>query len=252
MHSESMDWRAIHGRPLISVPDCWKGCGQGFCCSNSHPDLQFQFLPASGAGTVVLYLEEEYAWIKAQGRRACGDGDGREPAQFHFDFGGPGPLRLRHAPCTRRGDCADLVKPLLCRTYPFLPVLGLDGRLEEVLPASIIDETLRLKTGVSPCPLQEDPGPALLRQALEREPELAAALAHPRLILYTRALRAFLESYRERLAAWAPFAQLEGPAFWKAWELAYLGGRLADREAVARAAREAYAALAARHGEFLP
>ncbi len=247
-----VDWETIHSRPLISVPDCWRGCGGGFCCSGDHPDFQFRLLPAQGKGTVVVYLEDEYRWFKERGETICGEEDGREIARFAFDFGGPAPLVIRHAPCGYHGRCGGKVaKPLLCRIYPFIPVLNGDGEAEETLPASIIDATFRLKTGEAPCPLHVDPGDRLLREALAGEPELAKALAHPLIALYTQAARAFLDSYRERLQAWTSFRELSGPAFWQAWELAYLGGRLADGGAVAARVRAAHDALAARHGAFL-
>jgi hypothetical protein len=246
-----VDWQILHERPLIAVDDCWKRC-DGFCCANSHPDFVFRLLPAGGKGTVVAYLEDEYAWMKASGRTVCGEEDGREIQPMVFDFGGPKPLVLRHAPCGHLGRCNDVcTKPLLCRTYPFLPVLGLDGAVAEVLPASIVDYTVRLKEGRDPCPLEADPGARLLHDALAGDAQLAAALAHPRLILATQAAKAFTESYAERFAAWNAKAALTGQAFWQAWEMQYLGRRLVDREAVAAHLRETHAALVARYGEYL-
>lgn len=244
-----VDWRTIHSRPLIAVPDCWKLCGNGFCCANSHADLQFRLLPRGGAGTVVIYLGDEYAWMRANGHVVCGEENGAAVPPTEFDFGGPGPLVLHHARCGYLGRCDGVVtKPLLCRSYPFIPVFDADGALEDVLPASIIDATFQLKEGRRLCPLEERDR---LEKALEADPDLSAALRHPYIILHTQAAAAFMATYQERLLSWDGFQSLTGAAFWQAWEMAYLGRKLVDRDAVAAHLRHTYANLAARHGDFL-
>jgi hypothetical protein len=249
MAIEPVDWRTIHSRPLIAVPDCWKLCGGGFCCSSTHPDLLFRLIPRSGTGTVVIYLEDEYAWLRANGHIVCGEEEGAAIPAFEFDFGGPSPLILRHARCGYLGRCTGLItKPLLCRAYPFIPVFGLDGDLDDVLPASIVDATLEMKEGRRPCPIDDR---KRLETALEKDAALSGALRHPYIILHTQAAAAFMASYRERLLGWEGFHNLSGPEFWQAWEMAYLGRRLVDRDTVAARVLNVYHALAARHGEFL-
>jgi hypothetical protein len=249
MSIEPVDWETIHGRPLIAVPECWKLCGGGFCCSNSHPDFQFRLMPRGGAGTVVIYLEDEYAWMRANGHVVCGEEHGAAIEPMAFDFGGPGPLVLRHARCAYFGLCDGVVtKPLLCRAYPFIPVFGVDGGLDDVLPASIVDATFQIKERRRLCPLEER---RRIEEALEADPALSAVLRHPYIVLHTQAAAAFFRSYRERLLAWDKFERLSGPAFWQAWEMAWLGRQLVDREAVADHLRHVYASLAGRHGEFL-
>jgi hypothetical protein len=243
-----VDWRTIHSRPLIAVPDCWKLCGGGFCCSGNHSDFRFRLMPQSGSGTVVIYLDDEYAWLRANGHIVCGEeADDVIPA-FEFDFGGPYPLILHHARCSYLGRCVGAItKPLLCRAYPFLPVFGLDGQLEDVLPASIIDATLQMKDGHRPCPIDDR---KRLEAALESDSILLAALQHPYIIFHTQAAAAFMASYREQLLSWEGLHCLSGPDFWQAWEMAYLGRRLANRDIVAARLLGIYEALAVRHGEF--
>gem|GEM_PF-2521869 len=243
-----VDWQTIHSRPLISIPDCWKHCG-GFCCSNDHPDFQFRLMPKGGRGTVVLYLGDEYAWMKQNGHVICGEESGNTIPTMAFDYGGPRPLVLHHAPCAYLGRCDGVVtKPLLCRTYPFLPVLGIDGTIEDVLPASILDATFAMKEGRTLCPMEQR---WRLEAALAADPGLAEALRHPVIIFHTRAVAAFVASYRERLASWDGFKTLSGVAFWQAWEMAYLGRRLVDRDAVAAGVKAAYTAIVTRYGDFL-
>jgi hypothetical protein len=243
-----VDWAVIHNRPLISVPDCWKLCGGGFCCSNNHPDFQFRLMPRGGAGTVVIYLQDEYRWLRANGHAICGEEDGAEITAFEFGFGGPWPLVLRHARCSYLGRCNGVItKPLLCRAYPFIPVFGVDGGLEDVLPASIIDATFQMKEGRRPCPIDDR---RRIEAAVQNDRALGAALRHPYIILHTQAAAAFMASYRDRLQAWEAFQNLSGPAFWQAWELAYLAGRLVDRKAVAARVLAVYKALAAHYGDF--
>ena len=244
-----VDWQSIHSRPLIAVPGCWQLCGGGVCCSSSQSDFLFRLIPKSSSGTVVVYLEDEYAWMRANGHVVCGEEDGAEAPPFEFDFGGRRPLVLRHMRCGYLGRCDGVItKPLLCRSYPFLPVFGLNGELENVLPASITDITLQMKEDRHPCPLNER---KRLEAALAGDPVLHDALRHPYIVFHTQAAAAFLASYRERLLAWEYFHRLSGPEFWQAWEIAYLGRRLVDRDAVAARILGVYEALAARHGDFL-
>jgi Fe-S-cluster containining protein len=244
-----INWQTIHSQPLIAVPDCWKQCGGGFCCSNNHPDFQFRLMPKGGAGTVVIYLEDEYAWMRANGHVVCGEEHGAELPPMTFDFGGPAPLVLRHARCGYLGRCDGVVtKPLLCRSYPFIPVFDADGALEDVLTASIIDLTFQLKEKRRLCPLEDR---QRLEATLAANPSLLEALRHPYIIFHTQAVLAFTTSYRERLQGWDKFARLSGPDFWQAWEMAYLGRQLVDREAVAAHLRRVHAELTARYGEFL-
>ncbi|MBF0168941.1 MAG: hypothetical protein HQL45_15055 [Alphaproteobacteria bacterium] len=245
----AVDWATIHSRPLVSVPGCWRVCN-GFCCANNHPDMRFRLIPGGGKGTTVIYLEDEYQWLKANGHVICGEEKGGEIQLLSFDFGGPRPIQFRTAPCALMGQCNDIcTKPLLCRTYPFLPVFGCDGEIEELLPASILDATLTLKEGRDPCPLAKDQ--ALFLKALESEPELSRALRHPYLILVSQAVKAFMTSYQSRLKAWDGFNSLSGTAFWQGWEMQYLGRRLVDREAVAAHLRHIHADLSKRFGDVL-
>jgi hypothetical protein len=244
-----VNWQTIHSQPLIAVPDCWKLCGGGFCCSNSHPDFQFRLLPKGGAGTVVIYLEDEYAWMRANGHVVCGEERGGEVPPMTFDFGGPVPLVVRHSRCAYLGRCDGVVtKPLLCRSYPFIPVFDADGALADVLPASIIDLTFQLKEKRRLCPLEDR---KRIEDALAANPALSAALRHPYIIFHTQAAQAFTASYTERLQAWDGFDSLSGPAFWQGWEMGYLRRQFVDRDVVAARLRQAYAELTARHGAFL-
>lgn len=251
MSIDPVDWATLHGHPLVAVADCWRRCN-GLCCSNAHPDLQFRLLPPGGSGTVVAYLEDEYQWMKAAGHVICGEENGTEIQPFRFEFGGPCPLVFRHAPCRHLGRCPGAcVKPLLCRSYPYIPVIGLEGTVEDLVPASIIDAAFRVKEGRAFCPLEDDPGPNPIHAALAADPLLAKALAHPRLILYTQAAGAFARSFSTRMRAFEGFAGLSGTAFWQAWEMAYLRRQLVDREAIAAHVLRVHDALAARFGDFL-
>jgi hypothetical protein len=206
-------------------------------------------MPKGGAGTVVIYLEDEYAWMHANGHAVCGEEQGAVVPPMIFDFGGPAPLVMRHARCGYLGRCDGVVtKPLLCRSYPFIPVFNADGALEDVLTASIIDLTFQLKEKRRLCPLEDR---KRIEDALAANPALSDALRHPYLIFYTQAVQAFAASYIERLQAWDGFNSLTGAAFWQAWEMAYLGRRLVDRDAVAARLLQAYTDLTARHGAFL-
>jgi hypothetical protein len=104
-----------------------------------------------------------------------------------------------------------------------------------------------MKEGRRPCPIDDR---KRIEAALQNDEALGAALRHPYIILHTQAAAAFMASYRSRLRASEAFQNLSGPAFWQAWELAYLAGRLVDRNAITAHVLAVYKALAAHYGGF--
>ena len=60
-----------------------------------------------------------------------------------------------------------------------------------------------------------------------------------------------MASYQSKLSAWEGFEKFNGPVFWQAWEMQYLGRRLVDRADVANHLQDVHRKLAARYGDYL-
>ena len=226
-----VDWDAIRRSSFVHEDGCWHTCNGGFCCSNEHPDFEFQLHPRSWndaplhGGRVPL--------PRAGGRRAGARRARLTPNRIALDFGGPRPLALVHTPCRLLGLCKGVIdKPLLCRLYPFVPVLGLDGSLEDLVPASIFELTFDLIGSPTPCTVR-----AKRQEYFERwraNDDRLAVLRHPYVILFLQAAKHFAALYAERLAADPTLRGLSGRSFWKRWEFEYLSGQLLNVAGVRR------------------
>jgi len=245
---EPIAWERIHSQSFLFEDRCWTTCNGGFCCSNNHPDFQFQLIPTRG--TTIIYLEEEYEWLSRHGTVPGPHTTGAVPNTLSFDFGGPRPLSIIHIPCHLLGLCQGVIdKPLLCKIYPMLPILGIDGELDDIYPASIFELTMGLIGAPTPCTI------AAKRKhyfdSWKNAPERLEALRHPYLIFHLQAARHYSDIYRVQLEANAKLRGLTGKDFWKRWELQYLSGQLIDTDLLAERIRGSYDALVGRYGEFL-
>lgn len=241
-----VSWQRLHQEQFLYEEGCWNSC-EGFCCSNNHPDFAFQLLPIQG--TTIIYLEEEYRWLAQHGRVP---GPEAGPANvLSFDFGGPEPLAVVHTTCRLLGQCHGVIdKPLLCKLYPMLPVIGIDGELEDVCAASIFELTMEVLGLPTPCTVAQRRPFYLRHWRLQKE--RLAALRHPYLVLYLRAAKHLADIYADRLRASTALRGLAGKELWQRWEWEYLSGRLIDPLLLARHVKRTYDALAAEHGQFLP
>ena len=243
----SVCWATIHRQPFVVEDRCWTFCNGGFCCSNHHPQFQFQLIPTRG--TTIIYLDAEYEWLARHGA-VPGPGRGDAvPNVLSFDFGGPRPLAIVQMPCRLLGKCQGAIdKPLLCRLYPMLPVLDVDGHLEAVYPASIFDLTMEVRGLVSPCTVLDKR--EIYRARWQASDTWLDCLRHPYLIFHLQAAKHFAEVYSERLRSSQVLHGLSDQLFWKKWEMQYLAGELVDSELLARKIRATYQDLVDRYGEF--
>jgi hypothetical protein len=241
-------WGRIHSQSFVFEDRCWTTCNGGFCCSNDHPDFEFQLIPTHG--TTIIYLEDEYDWLSHHGTVPDFQAAGSTGSVLSFDFGGPRPLSVIQMPCRLLGMCQGVIdKPLLCKVYPMLPILSIDGDLEDIYPASIFELTLSIIGAQTPCTVvaKRKHYFDLWKNATDR----LDALRHPYVILYLQAAKHFTDIYRTRFESNTRLRGLTGKAFWKRWELTYLGGQLFDGDLFAERIRRSYDELIRHYGEFL-
>jgi hypothetical protein len=237
------DWSTIHSQNFTSG-GCWK-TSSCYCCVNNHPDFSFQLLPVDG--TTLLYMESEYKFLEEKGQVLEKTGHGKPPQLFSFEFGGPKPLNIYHTPCHLAGLCQGVIqRPLLCKIYPFIPILDVDGKLESIIPASIYDITFDILGMTSPCSIfsQEQE----YRQRWNELPAEIQTLQHPNIILYLQAIKFFVQSYTTKIKECIELKELSGKEFWAKWELLYLGQKLVDTEQVRMNVKNTYLELEKKSG----
>ncbi len=246
-YARPVPWERMRREQFLLENECWLTCNGGFCCSNGHPDFQFQLIPTNG--TTILYMEDEYDWLAREGKVPDPGTPGGLTNLVSIDFGGPRPLSLVQMPCRLLGKCQGKIdKPLLCKLYPMLPVLGVDGSLEDIAPSSIFELTMQVRGMRTACTVVDKK-----RQYWDRwknAPEHLESLRHPVIILYLQAAKHFAEIYSEKLRASDALDGLNGKQFWRMWELEYLMGGLMDADLLASRVRQTHDELVERYGDF--
>ena len=236
------DYSALYAMNVVQEPQCWETCSGGFCCSNNFPDFNFNFMTQEG--TDLLYLPREYWWAE-QTRKTFNNQQGRAPKAFKLDIG-EASIGLVYTRCSLLGRCDEVVdKPLLCQFYPFIPVYSYDGRLSGLETGSVYDVAFEAQGQQSPCPVREK------THYMERFAEAeVAGLFDTYLHFYLRCARILAGLMREGVRNNATLTRLRGKDFWNRWELLHLGGRLFDKDRLARECREEYDAARDHDASF--
>ncbi len=217
-----VNWEQIHKETFFTSDKCWTKCNGGYCCSNNHPDfVVLRFIPMHG--TTLLYMEDEYNYLL---KKAKVPSD--QPRSLSLDFGAEKPLRVIYTPCHHKGECKDIIEPpLLCKLYPIIPVISIDGHMEELYPASIFDLTFKSRNEQIPCAIKNE-----CADFFNSEPHLLQLLKHPYIILYSRAAKAFADVYMRRLKDDKNLMTLSKKDFWQMWENKYLSRQIMDKNAM--------------------
>jgi hypothetical protein len=249
LYSPPVPWERIHRETFLYEGQCWTTCNGGFCCNHNHPDFQFRLIPTTGS--TILYLEDEFRWLTQHGKAPTAEVMGSALQEMTFDFGGPRPLTFMQIHCRLLGKCQGVIdKPLLCKVYPMLPVLGIDGALEDIAPSSVFELTMQVRGSRTPCTVVDKRQHYLNKW--RNDPEQLESLRHPYIILHLQAAKHFADVYRDRLNDNEALRGLCGKDFWQAWEMEYLLGNLVDAERLGRCVLKTYGELVDRYGQFLP
>lgn len=240
-------WEMILKEKFLYEDRCWTTCN-GFCCSiSSYADFDFRLIPTQGM--TILFMEDEYNWLATHGRVVDPNHPDAVPNLVSIDFGGPRPMSLVQMPCRLLGKCQGVIdKPLLCKLYPMLPLLDVDGNLAEMQESSIFELTMQLQGIKTPCTVV-DKRKHYLRK-WQNSPESLRVLKHPYIIFYLQAAKHFGNIYCELFKANSSLRNLTGKAFWQAWEMEYLMGNLMDGDRLAEKIKQTYDVLVDLYGSF--
>jgi len=241
------NWADIHAREYVDAPGCWKTCGGGFCCSNNHPDFDFKLLPTHG--TTIVFMPQEYLWVRDHGRLLQPATPADKPRQLSFKVDEATTCSMVYMPCRLLGLCAGKIdKPLLCKVYPFIPVPAYGNTRERAVPASVFEATFEAMGWPTPCSVhrQREPHEARVLADAARSGQLSDAYVQ----FYLRLAGALYENYVAKLLANTGLVAKRGPEFWRAWEFAYLSGALIDRASLREKALTILAGLKAEYDGF--
>ncbi|WP_353118355.1 hypothetical protein [Nitratidesulfovibrio sp.] len=180
-----LPWSDFYATPFVEAPDCWKTCG-GYCCAN------FTQLN-SGGSVVVPFLAQEYGHYAA----LAGPEGTAQVSHHAFTLPDGSPLTVHLLRCKRQGLCTPwAARPLICRIYPYLPVVDLHGTVTDFDACSLADAFYRHPAASHRCTLVREQADAI-RPALKDA--LRDMLAYPEMIFSFLLLHLVLKHLRMAL-----------------------------------------------------
>lgn len=214
--SDLSSYERIYATDLTYVPGCWQLCGNAHCCNFSRHKARFKLLACQPFQELPL-LPGEYEFLQAKDwLRQFGE---HEHRIIEYSLGRH--VLRAESIISRRPNCAcdHATRPTICRLYPFLPVLGIDGAMTGVEFVGIY-EIMEQLDGVKAACKVDAIAPDELRKLLTIAREIGA---DPRRLFYLCAYRLTKQHIRDRLV------QLRGRSATSAFEVfenALLRGRL--------------------------
>jgi hypothetical protein len=226
MHQiETVNWEALSNLSFVYEDNCWQGC-KADCCQSELPDANFKFI--KNPGTWIFYMPEEYKYYKNLGKVPSLNRSSSDLRDVHITLTNGLKISGFWCHCEYEGLCRkDIEPPLLCKLVPFLPVMNIDGKLESISMINFLDTTISAMGFDERCSVLNKKEKYLT--LWRNNPDLIEPLRHPYILFYLMATNQLIENYKETLLNHPVLGQKNGTAFWNAWEIEYVTGRLFDK-----------------------
>lgn len=238
-------WERIHAASYLSIPNCWEKCGGGFCCNNRHELVRFRAIPQGQQSFPML--EDEFIYLRENGFLAPEMITSARVMSVTLPNGKTASARM--VTCRQKGRCFSVDKrPLICKIYPFIPVPGEDGSITGFELGSVFDEMFHLAGLPSPCAVLEEDSAKLKAELAEK---IGFIFEMPYFIFYFSAFTIIAQHLRTRFAQqYSGDPSADYPAFFREFELLYMGGKLFSAETIREQLQTLYTSLERRYGEF--
>jgi len=238
------DWNRIFQEEFIARERCWETCGGGYCCKPHRVQRNFSFLRSQGVELPLL--PGVYHYLTARRRLQRGFEETMTSHRITLPNGIHFPIY--RTVCNLDGLCSDHAhRPLICRLYPWVPVPNLDGSLDRVEPAALIDLYWdELQGAHNPCSIG-----LLTRSEEDSYRHLAAELFRdPQNIFYMKAASLYKAAIKTGMLEGYPHL-LAGSTenFFSAWEKLLVLGKLYKPQDILVALAELYDALKDQWGD---
>lgn len=155
---KEIDWERIYQVNFVDFTDCYLTC-EGYCCQNF---LGHFFKILNQKSVVLPLLESEYLYYQAKGTIPKITKSKKEV--FHLRNGKTFVLHFLFCECG--GLCEPhALRPLICRIYPYFPLINAKGEILDFYPASLMD--LFYSPSSHPCTLIREHDKALKEKLLK-------------------------------------------------------------------------------------
>lgn len=116
----------LYASELVYVPDCWKLCGDAHCCGFARHKARFKLLTSQPFQSLPM-LPGEYDYLRSRGWIEQFGEHERRVTEYAIDHR---VIRAEEVISKRSGCCCRHdARTVVCRLYPLLPVLDLDGHV---------------------------------------------------------------------------------------------------------------------------
>lgn len=128
-----VNWSDVYNSEFVNAPECWKSC-DGYCCKNFYGE-HFNILDKNGVALPLL--ETEYEYYKSIG----GIENITEPAKKRtFTLSNGKSFSIYILSCSCGGLCnPHNARPLICRIYPYFPLVDAYGMVEGFEYSALMD-----------------------------------------------------------------------------------------------------------------
>ena len=182
-----VNWAQVYQQRWVDVPNCWQTCGS-HCCHNFAGD----YLTLLEKTAVSLPMTEaEWQYYHAQGgiKNIL-----TPPKRQDFILTNGRCLTLYFLSCSCHGLCdPHTLRPLICRLYPYFPVVQADGTLDGFDYAALMDSFYQNPQQNHPCTLvreHSEPVQMQLRQ------DLPLLLGDPLMVFLFQLAKLWIDRFR--------------------------------------------------------
>lgn len=236
---QDIDWQALYNDDFFSAGTCWTTC-DSYCCKFNHVD-------AKGTKGVSLPLfPGEHLHFQAIGGIKNIDDPVKE-RKYTLPDGTNFSTYFLTCKCV--GLCTpNEQRPLICRFYPYLPVVNGKGEILGFDYSALTDVFYDNPNLNHPCTLvREQPGEV----QSELRKSLPKLLQYPQFVFTFMAANLLTKFLRESLGTTIDgMEEEEKKAFYKKYQWAVFTGQPWRNKAFGQAVQEAYEEVKAHFGEF--
>ena len=222
----AINFERIYATDLMFVPDCWKLCGDGHCCSFQRYKVRFKLIGAPPVGHLPL-LPGEHTWLRESG--LLDKMRGPEHRVETYEFNG---RRLQLETLIAKEPmcfCTHETRTTVCRLYPLLPLFDDEGHLTGASATfgsfEVLEELEKLERAckITHMPLGEADKFAIIAGEIARDPVA---------LYYARAYAMTLDHVRQRLPELR--AARKDSSYFTTYEMSLVRGKLIDQAFLSR------------------
>ncbi len=233
-------WKEVYATEYIYSPDCWKSCN-GYCCKNFYGE-QYKILDKSGV--VLPLLASEYAYYQSIG----GISNITAPAKKRdFKLGNGKVLSIYLLSCSCGGLCSPHgARPLICRIYPYFPIVNAQGDIKDFEYAALMDLFYRKPEENHKCTLVREHAERTKKELREN---LKPILQSPEIIFTFMTLHLLVNRLKEKMGEYLDdLPEDKRGRFIQKYEWMILSGKPWSDTQFSSDVTAAYEAVKAAHG----